>query len=157
MAKGFAAIQKSVADTTEQTTTTVPFNVVEQTVKLTVEYDAEKRPFARIDRPYVRVPEVSATSDGLALITWHVVQPDPAHGGELRLDTPGITFFGESPNMVKLEVTKTSCRALWSNNRPSQSYSYRVHLVLITPGPEGPIYTPITNDPIIHNDPPTVE
>ena len=158
MSKGFAAVQEAPAATTEPALTSVPFNVVQQTVTLTVEPDAQGNPVARINPPYIRVPEVSVESDGLALITWTVSDAGLPAGQELRLDTPGITFFGETPNMVKLAVTKTSCQALWCNNRPSQSYSYRVHLVLITNNPDGTrTYTPITNDPIVHNDPPTAE
>lgn len=158
MAKELFAARKPVANATEASNDTITLDVVRQIVTLEIKHHPDGTLSAEAQPSYIRVPAVSKESNGLALITWNVLNTGLKPNEDLRLDTPGITFFGEDPNMVKLEVTGKYCEALWCNDRPSQSYSYRVHLVLITNNQDGTrTYTPITNDPIVHNDPPTAE
>lgn len=79
-------------------------------------------------------------------------------GVQLRFDSPGITFFGQTVNMLLYpdEVQPFTERvALWRNDVPGRSFPYRIHILAVTgDGTPDVHYTPITHDPIVHNDPP---
>ncbi len=81
-----------------------------------------------------------------------VERPSPGERGN-AVDNPAITLFGETPNVMWLQPQPGGARtALWVNDDPQRSFCYRVHLLWRMP--DGRI-VPITDDPIIHNDPPS--
>jgi len=100
-----------------------------------------------VDRPYVSVDEAS-----LAQITW-TLDVDNSDEGVL-FDTPAITFFGEMANVMFLEPQPNVRSALWLNDEPHCSYCYRIHCLRRSVENGVTTYTPITVDPIIHNEPP---
>lgn len=108
-------------------------------------------------KPYVGIDVPQAGE--VHQITWTI---DLQYAGDLDVifDMPGITFFGETPNVIWAAPTSlTSRTALWSNDasRRQRSYFYQIRLLRRTPKPNGEVnYEPVTvNDPVIHNDPPS--
>ena len=100
-----------------------------------------------VDQPYIKVDEAA-----LAQITWTLDVANSDAG--VLFDTPAITFFGEMANVMWLEPTPNVRSALWLNDEPHCSYCYRIHCLRKSVDNGGTIYTPITTDPIIHNEPP---
>lgn len=100
-----------------------------------------------VDQPYIKVDETA-----LAQITWTL---DVANSDEgVQFDRPAITFFGEMANVMWLEPRPNIRAALWLNDHPHRSYSYRIHILRKTVENGVTTYSPITEDPIIHNEPP---
>jgi hypothetical protein len=98
---------------------------------------------------YTDPPYVPVEPNALAHITWTL---DVEHSDEgVLFDNPAISFFGESPNVIWLAPAPNVRAALWLNDNPQRSYAYRIHLLQRS---GSGTYTPITDDPIVHNDPP---
>lgn len=111
---------------------------VSKTVTVFVDPDGH----VSVDDQFVRVPD-----QGTARITWQL-HPDLA---DVVFDNPGIRMLGpEQPNMAWQVQSNSEWTALWVNDQPSMSFSYRIHLVRIT----GNVFTPFSTDPIVRNDPP---
>lgn len=90
----------------------------------------------------------SVAYHAVAKIVWTLDSSVPSN---ITFDTPGITLFGEHPNLMWLPGTARIVTAACYNDRANHSYCYRIHLLKN----EGGTITPITGDPIIHNEPPS--
>lgn len=138
----------NLAAVTDTDMTTRSITVEQHTITITV-VDDVAGPAIVTDPSYFAVGEGQ-----MAEITWVLSETTTAF-----FDNPGITFFGETPNVLWLEGSPRSCTALWSNSAPGvpgRSYSYRIHLLQRVANPTAGV-VPITDDPIIHNDPPAPE
>ena len=86
-----------------------------------------------------------------AMLIWTLTAP-----ADVFFDTPAITMFGENANIAWQPPGPTQVSAVWVNDavHSGRSYCYRIHLLRQSGDSTNPTYTPLTMDPIIHNDPP---
>jgi hypothetical protein len=99
----------------------------------------------------VSSPYFPIAKDSANFITWELIAP-PSY----RFDTPGILFIGDQPNIARLNNNESNRRSVvWVNNQATsgRSFPYRVMLLRALDGST----TSITDDPIVHNDPPSLE
>jgi hypothetical protein len=100
-----------------------------------------------VSAPYHQLPE-----DSVTLLNWVLDAPP-----NFRFDTPGIMFLGDQPNMARFAEQAKEISVVWVNSPhvASRSFPYRVMLLRTNLG-DGTT-TPITHDPVVHNDPPSLE
>lgn len=103
---------------------------------------------------YLAVPVPEPEDEGKAvMITWTIDSTLV-----VKFDTPGITILSSTANVLYLPPSADGLTAsiLWFPSDPGRSFSYRINLLKLMTTSTGLERKVLIDDPVIHNDPPTV-
>ncbi|HET8774486.1 MAG TPA: hypothetical protein VFP80_11860 [Thermoanaerobaculia bacterium] len=103
---------------------------------------------------YLAVPVPATEDEGKAvMITWTIDSTL-----NVKFDTPGITILSSAANVLYLPPSADGLSAsiLWRASEPGRSFSYRINLLKIMTTAGVMERKVLIDDPVIHNDPPTV-